>query len=245
MITTSAPARSHAWSARAWASEKAPSASRKSDPPRPSRVPSRSVYTQRSGIAGGYGSRMSAEIWRLRGSELRFPPPRATGIVNVTEDSFFSGARSGTPDRAVADGLALVAAGFDLLDVGAVAARSGPPVSSADERARLIPAVRDLASQGRVPVIADTFSVETATEALAAGAAAINDISGCADDRMAALVAGSGCGYVLMPIEGPPRVDRDPPAYADVVTHIRGWFEERIDAMVAAGVEVEQIAIDP
>jgi dihydropteroate synthase len=190
---------------------------------------------------------MQAElrVWRLRGSELRLPPPLAAGIVNVTDDSFFSGARSGTPDRAVEDGLALVAAGFDLLDVGAVAARSGPPVSSEDERARLVPAVRDLAARSGVPVIADTFSAETARAALEAGAAAINDISGGADEDMAALVAETGCGYVLMHIEGPPREDRTTPAYDDPVAHLSKWFERRIEAFTARGVDPEQIAIDP
>ena len=112
-----------------------------------------------------------------------------------------------TPERAVADGLALVEAGFDLLDVGAVAARSGPPVDPGHEAARLVPAVRRLAAESGVPVLADTFSPEVARRALDAGAAAINDIGG-GSDEMLELVAERGCGYVLMHIEGPPRVDR-------------------------------------
>jgi hypothetical protein len=52
MITTSTSARWQASRSRAWRSEKLPSASRKSDPRCPSRVPSRSVYTQRRDKAG-------------------------------------------------------------------------------------------------------------------------------------------------------------------------------------------------
>ena len=63
--------------------------------------------------------------WRISGRTIEFGPPLAAGIVNVTDDSFYAGARSGTPEGAIADGLRLAAAGFDLLDVGAVAARSG------------------------------------------------------------------------------------------------------------------------
>src|SRR5919204_3667798 len=111
--------------------------------------------------------------WRLRDRTLTFPPPLAAGIVNVTEDSFFAGARSETPERAVADGLALVEAGFDLLDVGAVAARSGPPVPAEEELASLIPAVEGLAAESGVPVLVDTFSAEVAQAALRAGAVAI------------------------------------------------------------------------
>ena len=59
------------------------------------------------------------------------------------------------------------------------------------------------------------------------------------------LVAGSGCGYVLMHIEGPPRVDRRAPDYGDVVDHLKAWFEGRVERALALGVAEEQIAIDP
>src|SRR3954469_11782664 len=95
--------------------------------------------------------------WRIAGRLLEFPPPLAAGIVNVTDDSFFEGARSETSERAVADGLALAEAGFDLLDVGAVPARSGPAVPADEEAARLLPAVEGLARRAGVPVTADTF----------------------------------------------------------------------------------------
>jgi dihydropteroate synthase len=183
-------------------------------------------------------------LWRLReGLELSFPPPLAAGVVNVTADSFFSGARSVTAEQAVADGLRLVEAGFDLLDVGAVAARSGPPVEAVAEAAKLAPAIEGLAASD-VPVLADTFSPEVAGAALDAGAAGINDISG-GSPEMFELIADRGCGYVLMHIEGPPRVDRPPRRYDDVVAHLKRWFAERIDAAVAAGVDERAIVLDP
>lgn len=187
---------------------------------------------------------MSAErVWRVADRALGLGQPLAAGIVNVTADSMFEGARSVTPGQAVRDGRALVEAGFDMLDVGAVAARSGPPVAAETEAAALVPAVEGLASAG-VPVSADTFSVEVARRALDAGAAAINDISG-GDDEMFELVAESGCGYVLMHIEGPPRVERPPREYGDVVEHLKSWFGGRIERARGLGVDEEQIAIDP
>ncbi len=169
--------------------------------------------------------------------------PIAAGIVNVTVDSMFEGARSGTPEQAVADGLELVEAGFDMLDVGAVAARSGPPVAPEDEAVALVPAVKGLADSG-VPVSADTFSPEVARQALRAGAVIVNDISG-GSEEMFELVAEAGCGYVLMHIEGPPRIDRPPRGYDDVVDHLKSWFEGRVEAARELGVSEEQIAIDP
>ena len=182
--------------------------------------------------------------WRLANRRLELPPPLAAGIVNVTSDSFFAGARSETPERALADGLRLVEAGFDLLDVGAVAAASGPAVPADDEAARLVPAVERLAAESGVPVLADTFSAEVAARALDAGAAGINDIGG-GEAEMLELIAARGCGYVLMHIEGPPRVDRPAPRHDDPVAHLLGWFERRLDRAVSAGVEIEQIALDP
>lgn len=183
--------------------------------------------------------------WRLADRVLEFPPPLAVGIVNVTADSFFEGARSGTPQRAVEDGLALVEAGFDLLDVGAVPARSGPPVPEAEEAARLVPAVEELARRAGVPVTADTFQPGVARRALDAGAAAINDISGGADRELLELAGERGCGYVLMHVEGPPRADREPPARDDPLGHLKSWFGERMEAAIARGVAEEQIALDP
>ncbi len=196
--------------------------------------------------------------WRLADRALDLAQPLAAGIVNVTVDSMFEGARSGTPEQAVADGLALVEAGFDMLDVGAVAARSGPPVSAEDEAAALVPAIAGLTRSAftaqetgnallvpaGVPISADTFSVEVARRALDAGAQAVNDISG-GSEEMLGLVAERGCGYVLMHIEGPPRIDRPWRDYGDAVDHLKAWFEGRVELARELGVAEEQIAIDP
>jgi dihydropteroate synthase len=183
--------------------------------------------------------------WRLVDRVLGFPPPLAVGIVNVTDDSFFEGARSGTPERAVADGLALAEAGFALLDVGAVPAATGPSVSAEEEAARLVPAVQELGRRAGVPVTADTFRRQVASQALDAGAAAINDISGGADPEMLELVADRGCGYVLMHIEGPPHSDREPAGHRDPIEYLRRWLGERLQAALDRGVAEEQIALDP
>ena len=183
--------------------------------------------------------------WRLADRVLEFPPPLAAGIVNVTEDSFFEGARSGTPERAIEDGIALVEAGFDLLDVGAVPARAGDPVDPDDEAARLVPAIEGLARRVDVPVSADTFQPEVAARALDAGAVAINDTSGGADPEMLEVVGQRGCGYVLMHVEGPPRSDREPAHHDDPVAYLIGWFAERLESALARGVHEDQVALDP
>jgi dihydropteroate synthase len=194
--------------------------------------------TRRNLIPREGAKRDSVCIWRRDDAQ-----PIGAGIVNVTADSMFEGARSGTPEQAIEDGRALIETGFDMLDVGAVAARSGPPVPAEVEATALVSAIEGLVDAG-VPVSADTFSVEVAQAALDAGAAAINDISG-GSPEMFELVAERGCGYVLMHIEGPPRVDRPAPEYNDVVEHLKSWLGGRVEQAVGLGVGEEQIAIDP
>src|SRR5215204_5466889 len=98
--------------------------------------------------------------WKLAGGDLDLARPIGAGIVNVTVDSMFEGARSGTPEQAVADGLALAEAGFEMLDVGAVAAKSGPPVMPEDEAAALVPAVEGLVTELRGSFVAQEATKE-------------------------------------------------------------------------------------
>lgn len=181
--------------------------------------------------------------WQLSDRTLARTEPLGVGIVNVTSDSMYEGARSETPQRAIEDGRRLVNQGFDMLDVGAVAARSGSPVPEEEEIEALVPTVTGLAETG-VPVSADTFVPEVARRALDAGAVAINDIGG-GSEEMFDLAAESGCGLVLMHIEGPPRAERPTPGYDDVVEHLLAWFSDRIEAALSRGVAPEQVALDP
>ncbi len=185
-----------------------------------------------------------ATTWKLLDRELDLSAPLAAGIVNVTDDSFYSGARSGTPEQAIADGSALADAGFDLLDVGAVPAASGPPVPADVEAAKVVPAVAGLAERTGLPISVDTFSTLVAAEAVAAGAEIVNDIGGGLPEMLDAIAA-VGCGYVLMHIEGPPRSDRPPQSYDDVVSHLLGWFERKLADATSRGIAEERIAIDP
>lgn len=196
-------------------------------------------------MASTKAAKRHAAMWRLRDRTLGFPRPLAVGIVNVTDDSFFEGARSATPHAAIRDGLWMTRTGFDLIDIGAVAAAAGPPVPPDEEAARLIPAVEGLTEARRVPVMADTFVPDVARRALEAGAVAINDIGGARDPAMLELVAETGCGLVVMHVEGPPRRDRPVPRYEDPVEHLKQWFAARLEDARSLGVAGEQIVLDP
>jgi dihydropteroate synthase len=186
--------------------------------------------------------------WSFRGGHFVLGPrPLVMGIVNVTPDSFSDGGRFNSADAAIEHGLRLAAEGADLLDVGGESSRPGSaPVPLEEELARVVPVVRGLAGRVGVPISVDTTKAEVARQALAAGAAIVNDITaGLGDPDMAAVAGEAGAGVVLMHMQGTPATMQLNPTYADVVGEVRDFLAARVRAWVAGGVPAERIAIDP
>jgi dihydropteroate synthase len=168
------------------------------------------------------------------------------GILNVTPDSFSDGGDNFTPTRAVDRGLALSAAGADIVDVGGESTRPGAHRVPPDvELSRTVPVVRALAACG-VFVSIDTTRSEVARAALDAGARVVNDVSGgLADPAMAASVARAGVPYIVMHWRGPSRTMRQRAVYRDVVSDVRAELGQRLHALVDAGIAAERIILDP
>lgn len=168
------------------------------------------------------------------------------GILNTTPDSFSDGGRYGDADRAVQHGLAMVAAGCDLVDVGGESTRPGANRIEADaELRRVMPVVSELARAG-VAVSIDTTRARVAEAAIAAGAVLVNDVSGgLADPSMACVVADAGLPWVLMHWRGHSLNMSAGAHYYDVVAEVRQELLVRVDAALAAGVAPEQIILDP
>ncbi len=168
------------------------------------------------------------------------------GVLNVTPDSFSDGGDFLDPEAAIAAGLAMAAAGADIIDVGGESTRPRSQPTPLDvEQARILPVIRGLASAG-LRVSVDTRHAPTMAAALDAGAAIVNDVSALSHDTEAAsLVAARGCPVVLMHMRGEP-VDMYAEAhYGDVVADVRRELAERIAAAERAGVAPGRIAIDP
>jgi dihydropteroate synthase len=91
----------------------------------------------------------------------------------------------------------------------------------------------------------DTRKAEVARAAVAAGADIINDVSALADPEMVKVAAETGAGLVLMHMLGTPETMQKDPRYADVVSSVRNFLEERMEFAVGRGVAPEQIALDP
>ena len=167
------------------------------------------------------------------------------GVVNVTPDSFSDGGRWFEPSAAIEHGMALLAEGADLLDVGGESTRPGAErPSTAEELRRVVPVVEALGAL--VPVSVDTMRAEVAAAALDAGAALVNDVSGgLADPDMAPLVAGRGVPFVAMHWRGHSADMQSRAQYDDVVAEVVRELTARVEALAAAGIDPDAVVLDP
>ncbi|MBV2354631.1 dihydropteroate synthase [Streptomyces sp. J2-1] len=168
------------------------------------------------------------------------------GVVNVTPDSFSDGGHWFDTTSAVKHGLDLAARGADMVDVGGESTRPGATrVDEAEELRRVIPVVRGLAAEG-VTVSVDTMRASVAEQALTAGAALVNDVSGgLADPAMIPVVAAAGTPFVVMHWRGFLTGDTVRGGYADVVTEVVDELRARVDAVLAGGVAPDRLILDP
>lgn len=174
------------------------------------------------------------------------PGPAVMGIVNATPDSFSDGGDRLDPARAIEAGLAMMADGAALVDVGGESTRpSAPPTPPELEQARILPVVAGLARAG-VRVSVDTRHASTMRAVLDAGAAVINDVSGLLHDPgSAAVLARYGCPVVLMHMRGTPQTMAGLAEYADIAAEVARELAARLAAAMAAGIAPERIALDP
>ncbi|HEY3243670.1 MAG TPA: dihydropteroate synthase, partial [Phycisphaerae bacterium] len=174
--------------------------------------------------------------------------PIVMGILNVTPDSFSDGGAYLDPEAAIGRAEQMLAEGAALIDVGPESTRPGSePVSAEEQIRRAVPVIAGLIQRRPNAVISiDTRSAVVAAAALAAGAAIVNDISALRDDsEMAAVVARTGAGIVLMHMQGTPPTMQQNPHYADVVAEVTGFLRQRAAYAESQGMARECIAIDP
>ena len=187
-------------------------------------------------------------IWRVRNREIEIGKRTLLmGILNVTPDSFSDGGQFLTLDAAIAHGKRMLEEGADILDVGGESTRPGSiRVPVEEELKRVVPVIARLSQETGALVSVDTTKARVAEEAIAAGAAMINDISAMRfDARMAPLAARTGVGLVLMHMQGNPLTMQRNPQYTDLIGEIMTFLRERGQAALIAGVPDEALVFDP
>ena len=166
------------------------------------------------------------------------------GVINVTPDSFSDGGVHLDPDVAAASARAMVAAGAAVVDVGGESTRPGSEGVTVDEELRrVVPVLERLDG---VPLSIDTAKAEVARRALSLGAELVNDVTALrGDPELAGVVAEHRAYLCLMHMQGEPRTMQADPRYADVVSEVAAFLEERIRFAVDAGVAEDRICVDP
>jgi dihydropteroate synthase len=168
--------------------------------------------------------------------------PAVMGVLNVTPDSFSDGGRFLDPSIAVEQAQRMVAAGADVLDIGAESTRpygGAVPVPVEEEIRRLAPVLPRAVGLG-IPVSIDTMKAKVAAWALASGAAIVNDVWGLQrDGDLARVVAEHGVPVIIMHN----REAADPSI--NIMADIAAFFSRSLDIAAGAGIARENIVLDP
>lgn len=191
--------------------------------------------------------------WQLRRRSLNLGARTLVmGILNVTPDSFFDGARFLSRDHAVGHAVQMLDEGADILDIGGESTRPGVKVADSgvpveEELRRIMPVIEDVLRERPQAVLSvDTYKAEVARAAVNAGAEIVNDVSALRwDDSMTATVAELQCGVVLMHSRGRPEDWRTLPPSPDIVAEVKADFRDWIRTATQEGIEKGRIVLDP
>jgi dihydropteroate synthase len=169
------------------------------------------------------------------------------GILNVTPDSSYDQGRWFEPTAAIQHGIQIFRDGADWIDIGGESTRPGAaPVPEAEELRRVIPIIKSLKKEITIPISIDTMKAKVAEAAVEAGASLINDVSGFRDPAMRQVAA-----YAQLPIcvmhmhENPTTMQANPHYPQGILPFLLDWFKNRIDLLLADGIEEKNIIIDP
>ena len=173
-------------------------------------------------------------------------PARIMGILNVTPDSFSDGGRFEHLAAALQGARKMLAEGADIIDVGGESTRPGAqPVAVAGELERVIPVIEAINSELSVGISIDTSKPEVMEAAVGAGASMINDVMALRAEGAIETARDLQVPVCLMHMQGLPRTMQKDPRYEDVVSEVREFLLQRIDACVSAGMDEGKIIIDP
>ena len=169
------------------------------------------------------------------------------GILNVTPDSFADGGRHFTTEDALNRAKEMIDEGVDIIDIGGESTKPGADrVTETVEAERVIPVLEQVIPLG-TDVSIDTTRSSIAEKAIKLGVKYVNDVSGgLADEGMYKLISKHPeVQYVIMHWRGHSKTMQELATYKDVVKEVKEELEERVNCAIEAGVDPDQIIIDP
>lgn len=191
-------------------------------------------------------SAVAGALWRFLGlAERPVWRPYLMGIVNATPDSFSDAPGEKTLQDRVELAQRLIADGADIIDIGGESGVTNKPaVDVAEEIARVVPVIEAVSQLPGAVVSVDTYKPEVARAAITAGARIVNDVSGLADDQLAAVAAEGDAALVLMHTRARPK-QKLFPHYDDVVADAKTFLSDAIARAGSQGMPLERIILDP
>ena len=176
---------------------------------------------------------------------LEMSKPHVMGVINTTPDSFSDGGAHLAPATAISCGIAMSRAGASIIDIGGESTRPGAEaITRNQELARVLPTISGLSRQ-KIRLSIDTRHAEIMTRACSAGATVINDVEALRRDGAVDAAAATGAAVIIMHMQGQPETMQDKPYYDFAPVDIYQFFDERIEAAMAAGIAKSRIAVDP
>ncbi|EPL9568748.1 dihydropteroate synthase [Providencia rettgeri] len=183
---------------------------------------------------------------KARGRLLDLSTPQVMGILNVTPDSFSDGGTHNRYHDALEHVAKMVQEGATIIDIGGESTRPGAAeVSVSEELDRVVPVVEAIAKRFDVWISVDTSKAQVMAEAAKAGMHIINDIRSLHEPDALSVAAQTGLPVCIMHMQGQPRTMQEAPDYENVVREVQAYLEGEITRCVAAGIERQQIILDP
>ena len=183
----------------------------------------------------------------LRGVIYTFDKPKIMGILNITPDSFYDGAKYTSQPEIMTRVREMIKEGVDFIDLGACSSRPGAGIiSEAEELSRLEPAITNIKKEFPEMFLSiDTFRSGIARKMVRDfGADIINDISaGTLDSKMFETMADLNVPYIIMHMQGNPQNMQDDPKYESLVKDILKFLAQKKHKLNLIGVK--DIIIDP
>ncbi|MEF9991398.1 MAG: dihydropteroate synthase [Romboutsia sp.] len=163
------------------------------------------------------------------------------GILNLTPDSFSDGGDFSNIDIAIKHAKKMVEDGCDILDLGGESTRPGHRyVDEKEEKRRILPVIKRIKEEIKIPISVDTYKAEVANEVLELGVEMINDIWGLRKDSdMASTIAKYDAYVCIMHNQCGTSYDKD------IIESIKDFLSESIDIAIEAGINKDKIVLDP
>lgn len=177
---------------------------------------------------------------------IELAQPCIMGILNLTPDSFSDGGLFVNKNNALKHVTQMINDGAQIIDVGGESTRPGALEISVDEECqRVIPVIKAIREISDIPISIDTSKTDVMLEAVKAGASMINDVNALRAEGAVALAAELDVPVCIMHMQGLPRTMQHTPTYENVVMEIKSFLKKRIDVCVKAGINFDNIIIDP